>query len=85
MPESVFLLENCNQHAVKAVATKYKYCAVRFGALQTISIGSNIQTQICKLLQSKLKCNMLQQAVARLLYIFFVFELASGYGSIFCI
>ena len=46
-------------------------------------MGINMQPQLCKLLQSKLKCNILQQCVARLVYKILIFELAHWCGSIF--
>ena len=42
-----------------------------------------MQPQLSKLLQSILKCNMLQQAVAFLLYIIFLFVLVSNGSSMF--
>ena len=45
-------------------------------------MACNVQPQVCKLLQSKLKCNILQQAVVLLVCKTLVFELASSSGNL---
>ena len=67
----------------RLLQTKKKCCAFGLGGLEAISIGSNMQPHLWWLLQSKVKCHMLQQAVALLFYKTFVFGLANSYSNVF--
>ena len=77
------MLENCNCCAAKAVEIKKSILQLNLVVYKAISIGINMQTQLNKLFQSKLNCNMVLQAVALLFYKVLVFELASSCRNIF--
>ena len=64
MQDMVFYDECGNWHAVNVVAISKKYLGIGGRGLCAISICSNVQPQLFKLLHCKLKCNMLQKAVA---------------------
>ena len=59
MPYIVFSDEYRNWCTVDAVEINKKYLGIGYRYLCSISISSNMQPQLYKLLQCKLKCNML--------------------------
>ena len=77
----VFRDEHKNWHAVNAVATSKKYIGIWDGGLCAIPICSNMQPQLYKQFQCKLKCNILYLAVAFLFCKILVFGLTNNNGK----
>ena len=71
----VFRDKHGNGREVNTFATSEKYFVARNRGLCAISIFSNVKPQLCKQLQCKVKCNMLQQAVVLLLSNFWYLNL----------
>ena len=78
MQDIVFSNEYRNERTVKLVEISKKYYGIGDRGLCTIFICSNLQAQLWKQLQCRLKCNMLQQTVVLLFCRTLVFEVASS-------